>query len=169
MENVLPWLAVGVAVWALTSKTTTKDNVFFVPGIGDVPESRLPELGYIKYNGLWFKESDLLAAAASQGVTSPGNIDINTQVGVDIFLALLQAGTSLATTLINNSGQRKADLVDQIYAKYMVPVSSTYDASFPYTESQLEKFTIKQLEDILGGDFTISGIYRTQKYWMDRL
>lgn len=133
------------------------ENFFFVPGHGDVAESSLPALGYVKFNGRWFKYTDLQAAALANGITT-GNVDINTTQGLNLFLTLLAAGTGLATTIINNTAAQKDALIEQILTKYTLPVSLSYDVHFPFTETQLEALTIAKLNQILGGNFTINGI-----------
>lgn len=147
----------AAAIYYMTPKAEP-ENMFFVPGVGDVPESELPEYGYIKYNGKWFKKSDIIQAAQSNGMTSPGNIDVNTQQGFDIFMTLLNAGLGLTSTIIANTVQRKADLIEQIETKYTLTVSSSYDPNFPFTTTQLNALTIPKLEKVLSGDFAVSGI-----------
>lgn len=139
--------------------TGTTENTFFVPGVGEVKESALPGLGYIKFNGKWFKYSDVQAAAAANGVTGQGNtIDVSTQQGLNIFMTLLNTGLGITTTIINNTAQRKADLIEQITTKYTLAFSTAYDPNFPFTEAQLNALTIKKLKQVLAGDFSIDGI-----------
>lgn len=157
-EKVILGFMVGaLALYSLSSQQEP-ENVFLVPGVGEVLESKLPDLGYVKYNGLWFKKTDLAQAAQTNGVTTSGQIDINTQVGFDIFMTLLNAGLGITTTIIANTAQRKADLIEQIETKYTLIVSTSYDANFPFTTGKLQGFTIAQLEQILSGNFTITGI-----------
>lgn len=160
MENneLLVLTVLGAGALYYVSKGSNSENMFFVPGHGNVKESELPSLGYVKYNGQWFLKSDVIAAAQSNGITTPGNIDVNTQVGFDIFMTLLNAGLGIATTVITNTAQRKADLIEQIETMYTLTVSTSYDPNFPFTNAQLKSFKIPQLEKILSGDFAISGI-----------
>lgn len=157
MKNQNLLIAVALLGGYLYYNQAPKENYFFVPGRGDVPESELPGLGYAKFNGKWFKITDLQAAAAANGITNP-NVDISTQQGIDLFLTLLSAGLGLTTTIIENTAAQKADIIEQIMTKYTLPVSLSYDEDFPYTETQLQGFTIAKLNQILGGDFTVSGI-----------
>lgn len=133
------------------------ENMFLVNGV-NVPESKLPSLGYVKFNGQWFLKADVITAAQSNGVTGSGNIDINTQVGFDIFMTLLNLGLGITTTIITNTAQRKVDLIEQIETKYTLTVSTSYDPNFPFTNVQLKALTIPKLEQVLNGDFAISGI-----------
>jgi hypothetical protein len=133
------------------------ENTFLVDGVS-VPESDLPGLGYIKYNGQWFLKADVITAAQTNGVTSPGNIDINTQIGFDIFMTLLNAGLGVTTLIIGNTAQRKADLIEQIETKYTLVVSLSYDAAFPFTNTELSALTVAKLEKVLNGNFAVSGI-----------
>lgn len=163
MDNqTLGFIVLGMAALYTMSPSQdnnpTQENVYHVPGVGDVVESKLPDLGYVKFNGKWFKISDIQAAAASNGVTQPGNVDISTQQGFNIFMTLLTTGAGIATTIINNTAQRKADLIEQITTKYTLTVSTSYDPNFPYTEAQLKALTIPKLEKILTGDFSVSGV-----------
>lgn len=157
------------------SQSSTKENYYSVPGVGDVPESELPSHGYVKYNGQWFLQSDLIAAAQTNGITPDPNggatiPDPSTQVGWDIFNTLLSAGAGITATIINNNAAKKADLIQQIKTKYTVLVSTSYDPNFPYTDTQLEGFTIPKLEKILDGDFTIAGYRgRRSNHWAHNL
>lgn len=133
------------------------ENTFLVDGVS-VPESALPGLGYIKFNGKWFLKDDVITAAQTNGVTSSGNIDINTQIGFDIFMTLLNAGLGVTTLIIGNTAQRKADLIEQIETKFTSVVSLSYDANFPFTNAELKALTVAKLEKVLNGNFAISGI-----------
>lgn len=149
------------------------ENTFLVNGVS-VPESDLPGLGYIKYNGQWFLKDDVITAAQTNGVNSPGNIDINTQVGFDIFMTLFNAGLGVATLVINNTAQRKADLIEQIETKFTSVVSLSYNANFPFTNTQLKALTVAKLEKVLNGDFAVSGYYDSyavyeDNNWVDQL
>lgn len=157
-NNTLAYFIVGAAAIYYMMPKEDPENMFLVPGVGNVPESELPALGYVKYNGQWFKRSDLMQAAQSNGVTTSGNIDVNTQVGFDIFMTLVNAGLGIATTVIANTAQRKADLIEQIETKYMLTVSISYDPNFPFTTADLNALTVPKLEKILSGNFNISGI-----------
>lgn len=133
------------------------ENYFFVPGRGNVAESQLPSLGYVKYNGKYFKLTDLQAAALANGIQT-GNINISTQQGIDLFMTLFSAGLGLNTTIIENTSAQKADIIEQIMTKYTLIVSLSYDDDFPFTESQLQGFTVAKLNQILGGNFNVAGI-----------
>jgi len=152
---------VGYAVLG-GNKESAAENYYFVPGVGDVAESDLPDYGYIKYSGKWILKSDLMAAAQANGIAPDANggvniPDTNNQVGWDIFNTLLSIGAGLTASIINNNAAKKADLIEEIKTKYTVLVSTSYDPNFPYTDTQLNGFTIAKLEKILEGDFTISG------------
>ncbi len=154
-ENLLIIALFGAAY--LYYNRQSAENFFFVPGRGDVAESELPSLGYVKYNGKWFKYTDLQAAALANGI-STGNVDISTEDGMALFMTLLSAGLGLTTTIIENTAAQKADIIEQIMTKFTLPVSLSYDVNFPFTETQLQAFTIPKLNQILGGNFAISGI-----------
>lgn len=160
MENteLMTFGLVGAGLlWFFTKEDEAPENMFSVNGV-DVPESELPSLGYVKFNGQWFLRSDVIAAAQTNGVTTPGNIDVNTQLGFDIFMTLFNAGAGIASSIIANTAQRKADLIEQIETKYTLTVSSSYDPNFPFTNSELTALKIPQLEKILDGNFVIDGI-----------
>lgn len=157
MKNQNLLIAVALVGGYLYFNQAPKENYFFVPGHGDQPESKLPSFGYVKYNGKWFKITDLQAAAAANGIQT-GNVDISTQQGIDLFMTLLSAGLGLTTTIIANTAAQKADIIEQILTKYTLPISASYNANFPYTETQLQGFTIAKLNQILGGNFTVAGI-----------
>jgi hypothetical protein len=158
-NNTLGYLALGAAaVYFFMPQQNETENMFLVPGVGNVPESELPALGYVKYNGQWFSRADIMAAAQANGVTTTSNIDVNTQVGFDIFMTLLNAGLGIATTVITNTAQRKADLIEQIETKYTLVVSTSYDPTFPFTNAQLKALTVAKLEKVLSGDFSITGV-----------
>ncbi len=157
MKNQNLLLAVALVGGYLYFNQAPKENYFFVPGRGDVPESQLAELGYVKYNGKWFKITDLQAAMAANGITN-GNVNISTQEGIDLFMTLLSAGLGLATTIIEDTAAQKADIIEQILTKYTFVVSVSYDDNFPFTETQLQGFTIAKLNQILGGNFNVAGI-----------
>lgn len=152
-------LLIGVVIIGglLYMNQKPKENYYNVPGVGDVAESKLPDYGYVKYNGKWFKYTDLQAAALANNIDT-GDVDISTQEGLNLFLTLLQAGLGLTTTIIQNTAAQKADLIEQILTKYTLTVSASYDDDFPFTESQLQGFTIAKLNQILGGNFSVSGI-----------
>lgn len=158
-DNTWGWVALLVASFYVMKGDDDKgENMFFVPGVGEVPESALPGLGYVKFNGRWFSQADIAAAAAANGVTTSGNIDIETQTGLDIFLTLLNAGAAIVTTVITNNAAIKADLIEEIMTKYTLLISPNYTPTFPYTETQLNGFTIANLRLILAGNLTIQGI-----------
>lgn len=154
-ENLILCVFFLGGLWYLNQPA--KENYFFVPDVGDVPESKLPSHGYTKYNGKWFKTSDLEAAAIANGIGT-GNVDISTQEGMDLFLTLLSAGAGLAIAVINNTDAQKDSLIEQILTKYTFLISPSYDDNFPFTEAQLQTFTVAKLNQILAGNFSINGI-----------
>lgn len=151
-EILLGTLALGGLYFATSSK---KENYFSVPGVGDVPESQLPALGYIKYNGYWFKQSDVAAAAAANGATQAGTVDVNSQLGWNIFLTLMNTSSAIISSIVQNNTARIQDLVQQIMTKYTAIPSTNYNPNFPFTRAQLEKLTIKKLEQVLAGNFNV--------------
>ena len=156
-KELLGYGIIGVLAIGFFMKKSDPENMFLVNG-ANVPESELPGLGYVKFNGEWFLKTDVITAAQTNGITTPGNIDVSTQVGFDIFMTLLNAGLGIATTVVVNTAQRKADLIERIETMYTLTVSSSYNPNFPFTNAQLKALTVAKLEKILSGDFAISGL-----------
>lgn len=169
-ENTLLGIVLAVALFGVVSAkgdntpsnnnssntNNSNQNYFQLPDGRQVPESDLPSLGYVKYYGRWVKQADLIAAMQANNITNTPQQ--NTPDYWALVNTILQTGLGLTMTIINNTAEQKKALIDDIMFKYTVVVSTNYDSNFPYTRSELNTKTIKQLKNILAGNYTISGL-----------
>ncbi|WMX12304.1 hypothetical protein [Aureispira sp. CCB-E] len=145
-------LAVGAA---MSTGGNAQENYFKLPNGNVVPESELKALGYVNYYGRWVLESELIAALQANGMTSLPQE--NTPNYWALVSTIIQSGLGLTTTIINNIAQQKKQLIDDIIFKYTVAISPNYDGNFPFSKTDLEGKTIKQLKQILAGTYSING------------
>lgn len=142
------------------SSNKTKEVYYDTVEFGRVSASELKSMGYVQYGGHWIHKDKINAAAATLGAPVGTEIDVTTPVGWDILAMLLGTGSTLLTTFTSSTEARKKDLIAQIQSKYMVAVSSSYNATFPYTLAQLGTLKVSELETILSNGATISGIQK---------
>lgn len=154
-KNLLGLLLLVAVGAAFVSGANTEENYFELPNGNVVPESELKALGYIKYYGKWVLESDLIAALQANGMTNLPQE--NTPNYWALINTIIQSGLGLTTTIINDTAKKKKELIDDIIFKYTIAVSPNYDGTFPFSRTDLEKKTIKQLKEILGGTYSIDG------------
>lgn len=150
MDNTTLAIIAAIGLGAIVlMRTGNREQMFYVPGVGNVPESQLPNYGYQKFNGLWYSSSQIQAVMAQAGVqpgttVTPGTTTWNT---IATILSTLIGLTTTIITEVNNANRIQA--INDILAKYTEPSSSSYNANFPYTRTQLEAFTNQQLQNIL--------------------
>lgn len=143
--------AVGLAVFAIM-KGKSKGKKYFVPGLGYVEESRLPDYGYVKLNGQWYSQAQIDAAAAAAGVVPGQNVTPGSQTWSDVmyYLNLAMGLLPLVYTgvqTIITAAERPAK-IQEILFKYTNINSLQYDATFPYSQSDLEAMTNVELAKV---------------------
>lgn len=154
-NNNIIYLVLGAIVLFSFSKggTSSKENYFKLPDGSSVPESDLPNLGYVLYMGKWVKRSDLEAALAANNLTTIPQS--GTQQAWNVIQTILGAGMNLTTSIINNVEAAKDAKIQDILTKYTLSPSPNYTASFPYTAAQLKMKTLDQLNQIYNGNFNV--------------
>ncbi len=153
--------AVLIGAGAYLLSVNSKKEVYYdTVEFGRVSASQLKSMGYVQYGGHWIHKDKINAAAATLGAPVGTEIDITTPIGWDILSMLLGTSSTLITTFTSSTEARKKDLIAQIQAKYMVAASSSYNAAFPYTLTQLGTMKVKDLETILSSGNAISGIQK---------
>ncbi|MGH1338300.1 MAG: hypothetical protein ACRBFS_19405 [Aureispira sp.] len=142
-------LGIGWLLFGPGAAPQEQENYFKLKDGRIIAESKMPGEGYVKFGGKWVLASDLALAAGQAGVTDTTAINPTTQKGWQILNILLQAGSTLSASIINNTTQAKKDLITQIQLKYMVSQSPSYNANFTHTIAQLNTYPLKQLKEIL--------------------
>lgn len=147
-NNLIIGAIIGLGIVTLM-KTGGGEKTFFIPGIGNVPQSQLPNYGYVLFNGLWYHQTQIDAVMAQAGVSpgttvSPGSSTWNTIASI---LGTLIGLTTTIITEVTNANRQQA--INDILVKYTEPTSASYNASFPYTRAQLDVLTNPQLKQIL--------------------
>lgn len=138
--------AAGLAYLAMTNQE--KEHYFNVPGIGPVPESALPGLGYVKMNGQWYTAAAVNAAAIQAGGTPGQTITEGTAI-FNTIMTILQTGFNLYTQITQITQANRAQAIQQILDKYTSLTSPDYIPMFQYTNQDLQGMTIGQLQTIL--------------------
>ena len=149
MDNqTLMFLMAGGLLYLVFTKKGTGELYFNVPGVGNVPESALPGMGYIKMQGQWFHQSAVNQAAINAGGT-PGQTITEGTVIFNSIMTILQAGFGLYTQITTITAANRAQAIQQILDKYTSPSSPNFVPAFLYTQSILETKTNAELKQIL--------------------
>lgn len=99
MDNKMLMLAAVVLIGGFMMGGSSAEKRYYVPGTGYVPESQLPQMGYVNIGGQWYSQAQVDAAAAQAGVSS-GTV----QPGTSAWTAIAQilAGVAPLITTIGN-------------------------------------------------------------------
>jgi hypothetical protein len=155
MNNGIVYAGLGLlaAYFFFGAGATQKENYFKLKDGRSVPESELPELGYVLYMGKWVKRTDLEAALIANNLTTVPQS--NTQSAWNVISTILGAGMALTDSIINNVEAAKDAKIQEILNKYTLTPSPYYTSTFPYTLAVLKNKTLDQLKLILNGNFNV--------------
>lgn len=106
MDNKMLLLGV-VALGFYMMSDSSKEQRYYVPGTGYVPESQLPSLGYVNVGGKWYSQAQVDAAAAQAGVSS-GTVQPGTNAWT-VIAQILSASVPLITTIGNYTSNNNND------------------------------------------------------------
>ncbi len=149
MDNQTIFLLIaagGLAFLAMTNKE--QEHYFNVPGVGPVPESALPAMGYTKIGGQWYLSTAVNDAAIQAGGTPGQTINEGTQI-FNAIMSILQTGFNLYIKITQITSANKTEAINQILDKYNNATSPDFIPMFAYTSQDLQAMTIGQLQKIL--------------------
>jgi len=157
-KNLILIAAVGLGAFAAYS-FLSKNNKYYVPGVGYVNITELPNYGYRNIGGKWYSQSQIDAAVGQAGGT-PGT---NLMPGTDIFNTVMNIlGTLIPLTqnVVNLivSATNRPQSIQAILDKYSDPNSPDFIPAFQYTEYDLQQLSNNQLQSIFDYGFIQPGI-----------
>lgn len=150
-NKILIFGAIGVGAYLLLSgkiggSSGSSGKMFTLPDGRQVPESQLPSLGYVQYQGQWYHQSQLTTANMPQGVdpNSPQWMNyLNTalQTGSQLYTLSSQVASQLSksikTTAVDWNNQNITVSVKFGYQVYNDVVNPTTNVTKSYSDQQI--------------------------------
>lgn len=91
-----------IGVYFFLTKET--ESMYYVPDVGDVPESQLHLYGYTNVNGSWFTQEQINYATQQAGVPSGTQVD-NTMAVWTTIVSVLDTVMPLIQSAANSGNQ----------------------------------------------------------------
>lgn len=153
-KQILLFGALGVGAYLLLSGklggtgtgNTGGGRMFTLPNGQTVPESQLPSMGYVQYQGQWFLASDLQPPNVPAG-TSPNSqtwmdyVNAALQTGQQLFILGGELGSTIAqvikSTAVDWPNNSVTVRVSYGYLSYNGVVTPTTNITKPYSDQQI--------------------------------